>query len=63
MGYIAEAETRASQRALGVVAAVLPPVRDAVELSVMCLPGNKKGKLLDVGCGNGQFLVTMRELG
>ncbi len=38
------------------------PCGNAVELSVMCLPGSQVGRLLDVGCGSGAFLVRMREL-
>jgi SAM-dependent methyltransferase len=34
-----------------------------VELGTGCLNGQVRGRLLDVGCGNGQFLVKMRKLG
>ncbi len=38
-------------------------VRDAVGLSVRMLDGRRRGRLLDVGCGNGDFLAAMRDLG
>lgn len=36
---------------------------DLAGASVMWLPSSRKGRLLDVGCGNGAFLGRMRELG
>ena len=39
------------------------PIKEMAELSVRTLDGQRKGKLLDVGCGNGQFLTKMRDLG
>jgi len=51
------------QKRLGKVLSWIGPIRQMVELSVMTLNGQNKGKLLDVGCGNGYFLAKMRELG
>lgn len=48
---------------LGQVLARLGPLRDMAGLSVMMLDGRRPGRLLDVGCGNGQFLAIMRTLG
>lgn len=48
---------------IGWTASRLRPLRDIVGGIVMWLNGAHPGKLLDVGCGNGQFLATMRELG
>ncbi len=48
---------------LGRVLSWIGPVRELVEFHVMTLGGQKIGKLLDVGCGNGRFLASMRELG
>jgi SAM-dependent methyltransferase len=43
---------------------VLPPRRRRYERLVRDLPAPRPGgRLLDVGCGNGEFLVRMRELG
>lgn len=36
---------------------------ETVESSVMWLNASERGRLLDVGCGNGLFLKKMRELG
>jgi 2-polyprenyl-3-methyl-5-hydroxy-6-metoxy-1,4-benzoquinol methylase len=50
----------------GLLAALLsriPSVRDSALLAVAGLPAVDSGKLLDVGCGSGQFMSTMRGLG
>ncbi|MBC7260975.1 MAG: class I SAM-dependent methyltransferase, partial [Chloroflexi bacterium] len=39
------------------------PLREIVGGSVMWLRGEDRGRLLDVGCGNGMFLERMRQLG
>ncbi len=46
---------------LGKVLSWLPPFKEIGTLGTMCLNGARKGKLLDVGCGNGRFLAKMRE--
>lgn len=48
---------------LGKMLSFIGPIKENVELGVMTLHGQKRGKLLDVGCGNGQFLSKMRGLG
>lgn len=53
----------ALQRGLGKTLSWVRPIKERVELSVMALDGPPRGKLLDVGCGNGQFLAKMQELG
>ena len=50
-------------KGLGKVISWIGPIREMAELSVMTLEGSLKGKLLDLGCGNGLFLSMMRELG
>lgn len=39
------------------------PIRELVGGSVLWLHARERGKLLDVGCGNGAFLAHMRNLG
>ena len=41
----------------------LPGLREAARASVLWVPGPPKGRLLDVGCGNGEFLQVMKRLG
>ncbi len=48
---------------VGKVLAAVPPLREAIRLSAMELRGPADGQLLEVGCGNGQDVVWMRELG
>jgi SAM-dependent methyltransferase len=38
-------------------------IRERVGSSISWLDGSSRGRLLDVGCGNGEFLARMRELG
>jgi len=47
---------------VGRLLGALPAVRDAASLRVMNLTG-PPGSLLDVGCGDGEFLARMRDLG
>jgi len=51
------------KRVLGTALSWIGPLKEAVELSVMTLDGRMRGKLLDVGCGDGRFLAKMRDLG
>jgi 2-polyprenyl-3-methyl-5-hydroxy-6-metoxy-1,4-benzoquinol methylase len=48
---------------LGRVLSLLPPLREIGTMGTLCLNGARKGKLLDVGCGNGRFLALMRDAG
>ncbi len=62
LGYNSSGNNRL-QRGLMKILSFVGPVRENVELGVMTLNGQKRGKLLDVGCGNGQLLAKMRGLG
>jgi len=47
----------------GRIFSLIGPVRMVGERSVMWLPAERRGKLLDVGCGTGAFLAHMHRLG
>lgn len=51
------------QKWIGHALSWVGPLREMIGLSIMMLDGAKRGRLLDVGCGNGQFLAAMRTLG
>ncbi len=48
---------------LGGALSWLPSWRERAVLGTMCLNGAGKGKLLDVGCGDGAFLSIMQDAG
>lgn len=48
---------------LGIVLSWIPYWKERAVLGAMCLNGTRKGKLLDVGCGDGGFLALMRDAG
>jgi len=50
-------------RRAGRVLSRIGPLREAGAASVRWLPASQRGRLLDVGCGNGAFLARMRDLG
>lgn len=52
-----------SNRLLGLMLSRIGPLNDIASGCVRWLIPQEKGRLLDVGCGNGAFLVKMRELG
>ena len=61
-GYSAIADSwswRLVGRALGLV----PSLKEIAKLGIMCLDDARRGKLLEVGCGNGEFLFLMRKAG
>lgn len=51
------------QRLLGALLYLIPLRRAAVDEEVRQLKANPGGLLLDVGCGSGDWLLQMRELG
>lgn len=62
MGYDNLGNSSLGKR-IGKILSWVGPLKQRIELSVMTLRGNKKGRLLDVGCGIGIFLEKMRSLG
>lgn len=50
-------------RRLGAVLARLPRLRRDIGRWVRWLPASRTGRLLDVGCGNGDFIARMHRLG
>lgn len=52
-----------ANKTAGSILSRIPPIRDIAGGSVMWLKCSENAHLLDVGCGNGSFLVQMRQLG
>jgi len=51
------------QRWLGKVLSLMFPLKEVVGMEIMYLSAARRGRLLDVGCGNGQYLANMRDMG
>lgn len=51
------------ERVLGQLARLLPPVWEECEELARSLRGPPRGLLLDIGCGDGSYMQTMRTLG
>lgn len=54
---------KVSNRIIGPVLSKIGLLRDIAGSNVRYLKGSEKGRLLDVGCGNGIFLDQMKQLG
>jgi 2-polyprenyl-3-methyl-5-hydroxy-6-metoxy-1,4-benzoquinol methylase len=50
-------------RQLGRPLSWVPLLRERALMGMMCLKAADRGKLLDLGCGDGRFLVLMRDAG
>ena len=53
----------AAERRLGRLFRLVPPLWDECDQAVRSVEGPPRGTLLDLGCGNGAYLVLMRALG
>ena len=62
MGY-RDAVRDPLERGLGWWLSWIGPLREVARHGVMWLPADRRGRLLDVGCGSGLFLRRMRSLG
>jgi 2-polyprenyl-3-methyl-5-hydroxy-6-metoxy-1,4-benzoquinol methylase len=51
------------EKATGRLFSLVMPLREIVFLRIRMLRGEKRGRLLDVGCGNGNYLSLMKKLG
>jgi len=52
-----------SYRLIGFLTGIIPSLRKKVSLGIGGFPPKKTAKLLDVGCGNGDYLLEMKYLG
>lgn len=52
-----------SYRCIGFLAGIVPGLRKKVSLGIGGFSPQKSGRLLDVGCGNGDYLLEMKYLG
>ena len=62
-GYELPEHSSPARRTLGLLLYLFPVRRASVNAEVRFLPAIPNGRLLDVGCGAGEFLATMRTLG
>ena len=56
-------ETSSWENILGRFLYLYPPIRETTDSRVMYLPAKQGGKLLEIGCGNGNRLEIMKKLG
>ncbi|ACD82622.1 class I SAM-dependent methyltransferase [Candidatus Methylacidiphilum infernorum] len=64
MGYSKELASHGLKSTrLGQLLALFPPIKMAARAECRFLPASMRGKVLDVGCGNGCFLYFMKKLG
>jgi 2-polyprenyl-3-methyl-5-hydroxy-6-metoxy-1,4-benzoquinol methylase len=64
-GYLSHAYgyDNGGSRLVGLLAYLVPPRRAALDFSVMYMPYIPRGRLLEVGCGSGNMLKIMADLG
>jgi len=62
MGYSKPAGSPAAH-ILACILPFVPPLKEILDGAVMSLRQKDQGRLLDIGCGDGSFLVLMRSIG
>jgi 2-polyprenyl-3-methyl-5-hydroxy-6-metoxy-1,4-benzoquinol methylase len=51
------------RRIVGILLGLIPLLKDIANSYVMGLYEHQRGRLLDIGCGNGRFIARMKKLG
>jgi len=62
-GYPVSGAAAVKRAVLGPALHLLPIAADNLDMRILFLRARPGGRLLDVGCGNGSTLVTMRQMG
>ncbi len=52
-----------SYKIFGIILGFIPGIQKKIKISIGAIPPHRNGKLLDLGCGNGDYLLEMKYLG
>lgn len=61
-GYDLDCTWSSGKSILGTILSRIPFARELMGMEIMHISAREGGRLLDVGCGSGKFLATMRDL-